>query len=891
MCNKKKIVIVEDERIIAEDIKASLLFLGYEVLAIFSKGEELLANVSALRPDLVLMDIMLAGDLNGIETAERLRQILSVPIIYLTAYSNSEFLAKAKITTPFGYLIKPFEERELHATLEMAFYRVELEEDIRLTKANYNALFKSIRNPIFILDKHDLKILNWNDRALDLYGYSEQELPAKSIFDLSEESDHQQIKKAFQKEASSENILFRQFDKSRNELFVNFSIQELIYEKTPTWLCIIQDRSLQLLTEKKFEVSRSRLSAIIQNVPNIVLYEIGLDRRFISENITVLIKNTSDNPIRNKADFFKLLHPDDRYIVQKKIQQWVRNGKKGLLTIWYRVDNKAGKFIWIEDRLVEVIPEDGNRYISGVLIDNTNLKEAEFSLRKSHSRYRAIVEDQTEFICRFNTDFVLTFVNEAFCRFFRKMNSDCVGQNWLEVVQPVNQKEVISKVNSLSIKNPSNNYEFWLNDSSGKRFFTEWIFRMIFNDEGEFIEYQAVGRDSTIRKNIEEEKETIREQLYQSQKMEVLGKLAGGIAHDFNNLLTAINGYADMAIRKSDSDSNLLHDLKIIKDCGEKAARLTQQLLGFSRKQIVQQNVIDLNEIIEKLLDMLNKLIGENIELILSLTGEPAIILADASQIEQVMINLIVNARDAMPNGGQIIIETHNEAIAEDHSYFPKIKKIGNFVMISVKDNGTGIADDVLEKIFEPFFTTKEFGKGTGLGLATVYGIIKQNNGFIFVNTKPGLGSEFIIFLPQSAGEVSHPENKPKSEPQIKAIDPNKTILLVEDEDTIREFITSLLEEFHFKILSARNGEEGLELAVENEFDLLLTDVRMPRMSGVQLAEKLKSDKTDLRVIFMSGHSDDELTKKALQKSDTYFLQKPFSYEQLIEKISQVFGD
>lgn len=631
---QKRLLIVEDERIIAEDIKRTLIQYNYNVIDIISYGERVLERYKELNPDLILMDIMLAGNINGIETASKIKENYNVPIIYLTAYANEPILNSAKITEPFGYLIKPFEEHELHATIEMAFYRYSMERNLRDSEKKYRHLFNSIADPIFILTENGENFLDCNDVALNKYGYTRFELLS-----------------------------------------------------TPTFKLHIKDE-------------------------------------------------------------------------------------------WKEV------FFYLKDKDAKVSP-------------------------------------------------VFTHVK----------------QDGEKIIVELHKNKITYK------------------------------------DEKVLL---VIARDITKRIHIENEKQLVQEQLFQSQKMEVVGKLAGGIAHDFNNLLTAINGYSNLALKKVDEKSEAYNDIKVIKDCGERAARLTKQLLGFSRKQIAEKTNIDLNLTISELEKMLKRLIGEEIVLETSFQNSSCLIYADKSQLEQVLVNLVVNARDAIEDHGKITISTKKEKLTKDFCKKHNLDEKLDYVKISVVDEGEGMSKEIQAKIFEPFFTTKEVNKGTGLGLSTVFGIVKQNEGTIIVKSEVGKGSEFAIYLPQIHVEIS--EEKDSSSKTEELPTGNETILLVDDEDSIRGFLSEILYEQGYKIIEASNGMDGLKKfnEINGDIGLLITDITMPSMSGPELTEKLREIKSDIKALFISGNVDNEFYKTNKSNHNVSFLHKPFTYESIILKVREV---
>ncbi len=397
----------------------------------------------------------------------------------------------------------------------------------------------------------------------------------------------------------------------------------------------------------------------------------------------------------------------------------------------------------------------------------------------------------------------------------------------------------------------------------------------------------VLASDITARKQAEEALRQSEEQLRQSQKMEAVGKLAGGVAHDFNNLLTAITGYSDLSLRRLKPDEPLYHNLVEIKKAGERAAGLTRQLLALSRKQILQPKVLDLNQIIFETNKMLQRLIGEDIDLLVGLAPDLGKIKADPSQIEQVLLNLSVNARDAMPQGGKLTIETTDVYLDEDYVGRHAAVRAGHYVVLAVSDTGCGMDAATQARIFEPFFTTKEVGKGTGLGLSTVYGIVKQSGGNVYVYSEVGHGTTFKVYLPR----VDQPAAELSAGP-VETAQPLgcETVLLVEDEEMVRHLAKEILQENGYQVLEAQHGRAALYIAEQHQgpIHLMLSDVVMPQMSGRALAEQLGQLRREVKVLYMSGYTDDAIVHHGVLDEGMAFIEKPFSPAALARKVREV---
>ncbi len=407
-----------------------------------------------------------------------------------------------------------------------------------------------------------------------------------------------------------------------------------------------------------------------------------------------------------------------------------------------------------------------------------------------------------------------------------------------------------------------------------------------YNKHKELVGVVHVVRDITSQKEAEERHENLQAQLNQVQKMESVGKLAGGIAHDFNNMLSAIIGYCEIILLTQPEDSKLREDVEAIKDSGEKAAGLTRQLLAFSRKQVLEVRPLDLNSVVEGMVKMLARVIGEDVSLDLHL--EPGIrrVVADRTQLEQILLNLGVNARDAMPNGGRLMIETSLVELDKNFVDQHAESQAGAHILLAVTDTGTGMPEEVRQKIFEPFFTTKEVGKGTGLGLSTVYGIVKQHGGQIYVYSEHGKGTTFKIFLPASQSKGFEEDKQ-----QVETIPAGQeTVLLAEDDATIRRMIKTSMEAEGYTILEATDGQEAIEVSnsFEGDIHLLLTDVIMPKKNGQELANTLQQKRPEMEVIFMSGYTDDAISHHGVLEPGVHFIQKPITPSILAKKLREV---
>jgi len=412
----------------------------------------------------------------------------------------------------------------------------------------------------------------------------------------------------------------------------------------------------------------------------------------------------------------------------------------------------------------------------------------------------------------------------------------------------------------------------------------------LYDKTGKHITIVGFAEDITEQKILEEEKQNLETQLFQSQKMEAIGRLTGGIAHDFNNMLTIILGYSDFILSKIDESNQLYQPLQEMKKAAIRSAELTQKLLAFSRQQIINPRRLNLNEELRDMEKLLRRIIGEDIKLEFVLADELWDIFLDPTQLNQIVLNMVVNSRDAMPDGGTITIETQNVSIDDNYCIKHLGFTPGDYVMFAISDTGIGIDKEILPHIFEPFFTTKGIGKGTGLGLSTVYGIVKQNKGYINCYSEPGRGTTFKIYFPKHIGDK---EKASITDSEAKISTGHETILLVEDEDIVREFTKDVLMQLGYNVLEASDPEEAINLCKDYDKDihLILTDVVMPNMDGKKLYEEISTIRPSIKVLFMSGYTANAIAHKGVLENGTQFIHKPFTMNSLAKKVREILDE
>ena len=576
---------------------------------------------------------------------------------------------------------------------------------------------------------------------------------------------------------------------------------------------------------------------------------------------------------------FEQIHPDDRAHVKKAAED-ARSSGSGK-TLEYRLRHKNGAWLVLESTSSVIRNEKGEpEKLVIVNRDVSERKRAEEALRRSEAGFQSAVEHAPYGIYRATTAGRFLQVNPALQKMIgyelkeELLNKDLPTEIFRQPAEYQRLTELLARTQE------SKDVELEWKRQDGALITVHCSGRRVNDENGAPAYFEVFAEDVT-------EKRVLEKQLRMAQKMEAIGRLSGGIAHDFNNLLGVIIGYSRVLKRELGTNTVLCEHALEIEKAGQRAASLTKQLLAFSRQQVLTPAVLNLNSLAADMEKMLPQLLGEDIEVSLVLDPNLGNVKADQSQVEQVIMNLAVNARDAMPAGGKLKIETTNVQLDQAYVRNHPGSKIGNFVLLTVTDTGTGMDAATLTHIFEPFFTTKELGKGTGLGLATVYGIVKQSNGYIGLDSAPGRGTSFQIYLPRYAGQPVVEELKPGPPDNLRG---TETILLVEDSEPLRKLAMTYLDSSGFRVLSAESGEDALEVASRfgGNFDLLLTDVVMPGMNGRVLAEHMLQRQPGMKVLYMSGYTDSFIAGHGVLDPGIHLLHKPFIEEVLIRKVREV---
>ena len=633
--------------------------------------------------------------------------------------------------------------------------------------------------------------------------------------------------------------------------------------------------------QELLQKERETFFPILHKAPyGIVL--IDIDGKFIYINPAFTnITGYTLGDISSGRDWFHVVSPFLEYR-QEIINSRKRDAIDKSIEKGFSIICKNGEIKQIECK--PTLLDDGRIVV--ILSDITERKRAEEALSHSEEQYRLIAENTTDLICTLDLQGNFHYVSPSFKEALGYSSEELKGLNAFSLIHPDDLETTMKTYQQAFINKEGRHAEFRYRHKNGTWRVFESVGNWVFNGNGTPRESVIVSRDITERRQTEEKMAALQEQLAQSQKMEAIGRLAGGIAHDFNNILAVIQGYSDLCLRNIPKEDSLREDIQAITNAVKRAANLVSQLLTFSRRQTMEMEVIDLNPLLRDLEKMLCRVIGEDIELVTILADDLGRIKADSGQIEQILLNLAVNSRDAMPSGGKLTIETTNVTLKETYNQGHPGLAPGHYVMVSITDTGLGMSQEVKERIFEPFFTTKEMGKGTGLGLSMVYGIVKQSGGHIRVDSEPGKGTVFRVYLPRVDEPAVEVEEKEIGGAPLG----KETILVVEDEEEVRRLAVRILERHGYRVLEASCVEDALVLCKDcrEPIHMVLTDVVMPEMSGPQLAEQLLFLHPQLKVLYMSGYTDNAIVHYGMLKDGVSYIQKPFTIDGLARKMREV---
>ena len=729
---------------------------------------------------------------------------------------------------------------------------------------------------------HDSNFLKVNKAACEMLGYRKSELLNLGIKDVDLMFPMEKWSTHWLELKKEGYLHFESLYLTKDGRYIPVDISANFFElEGKEFYCsIVRDMTEQKRAQQALQQSKDQIAMVLQGSQlGFWDWKISTGEVVRNEHWAEMLGYTLPEIKFTVKNWDTLIHEDDRASAWKSINDHLE-GRTPMHSAEYRMRCKDGQWKWISDKakIVEYTADGKPVRICGTHQDITERKQVE----AEREQLLAAIEQSGEIVVITNAKGSIQYVNRAFEKVTGYSREEVLGQN-PRILKSGEQDESFYRQLWETISGGDTFQGKMINKRKDGRIYTEdATISPVFDIGGQIVNYVAAKRDITAQLQLQA-------QLIQAQKMESVGRLAGGVAHDFNNLLSVILGYTEMALDQIDPSDPLHGDLQEILNAGRRSADITQQLLAFARKQTIVPKVLDLNEVVGSMLKMLQRLIGEDI----SLSWMPGSILGqvkiDPSQLDQLLANLCVNSRDAITGVGKLIIATKMAHLDETYCANNKGSYPGDYVHLVVCDDGCGMEKETLDKVFEPFFTTKGIGKGTGLGLATVYGIVKQNNGFINVQSEPGLGTTFNIYLPVHIAEAGDIQEKAATEIELSH---GETVLIVEDEIAVLELTKIMLARLGYTVLIAGTPGEALLLVEEygDKIHLLITDVVMPEMNGRDLARQLKIITPGIKTLFMSGYTSDIIAHRGILDEGVDFIKKPFSSRDLATKVREVLG-
>ncbi len=759
------------------------------------------------------------------------------------------------------------------------------EELLREREDFLSTILDTTADGFYVMDPEGV-ITDVNDAYCSFSGYAREEIIGLHINDIDAEETPAQTKERIHRIITNKTELFETSHRREDGSVFPVEIATTFINKGGgKFVCFARDLTDRKLAEDELK-SNYALLQIAGETARFGGWSVDLEKNICTWSDAVAdihdVPHGYSPPVQEAINFYA---PKWREKITQCFSACVKEGNS--YDEEMEIFTQKGKYVWVR-AIGKAVKNEKDKVIKvqGSFQDITDKKQAEEALRESEEKLQALFSAMTEMVVVHELlfddkgmpcNYRILDCNQAFCRITKIKKETAVGQTATQVynTDSAPYMDVYSRVAQSG--KPDEFVTYYA--SMDKHFLVSVV-----SPRKNF--FATITSDITEIMRAEAEREKLQDQLNQAQKMESVGRLAGGVAHDFNNMLSVILGHTEMAMGGIEPSAPLYANLHAVRQAAKRSADLTRQLLAFARKQIIAPKITDLNEIVEGILVMLRRLIGEDIELTWLPGKKLAPVKVDPSQIDQILANLCVNSRDAIDDVGKITIETaavaFDEAYCAEHAGF----KPGEYILLALSDDGCGIDRETLDHIFEPFFTTKEQDKGTGLGLASVYGAVKQNNGFINVYSEPGQGTTVRIYLPRYTANSAGVAEKAPDYPAERG---HETVLLVEDEPMILEMTTRMLERLGYTVLTAGTPNEAVRLAQKHpaRIDLLLTDVVMPEMNGRDLAKNLLSIYPDIRQLFMSGYTANVIAHHGVLDEDVHFIQKPFSIRDLAEKVRE----
>ncbi len=757
--------------------------------------------------------------------------------------------------------------------------KIESKNNLSKSDESFFKLFYASTNPMAITTIEEGRIIDVNKAFILLTGYRSKDLIGRTTVEHGIWADSQQrsrIIRSLQEQGIVHNTEVAVRAKDGNIHTVLFSIEKAIIGREPYLLSTAVDITDQKHTERELRESEEKYKKLVdQSLQGLAVIQ---NERFVfcnSKFAEISGFSVEELLSLSSEEMMKIVPLND---LERAYERRLASteGRHAPANYEYRALKKSGAEVWLEV-YCSAIQYAGKPAIQAAFMDITERKKALENLQKALDWQKAIFEGSRDAVMISNKNSKIIDANEKACQLSGYSKEELLNMQ----AGDLNKTADPSVLESLRLRILNGEDilgETQIHTKDGREIDVEFGHsRVVISGE---VYIYSICRDISNRKRLEK-------QFQQAQKMEAIGVLAGGIAHDFNNLLNVINGYSELALEELGSDHSARPDIEQVIRAGQQAASLTSQLLAFSRKQILKPEIMNLNDTVSEMSAMLSRLLGEDIEIATIAEPNLGFINADPAQIQQIIMNLAVNARDAMPKGGSLTIETANFEFDQNYIDSHSAAHSGSYVMLAISDNGIGMDAATQARIFEPFFTTKGEGKGTGLGLSTIYGIVKQNNGFIWVYSEPGKGATFKVYFPRTEGRImpAAAENKSKRESRG-----SETILVVEDETPVLALTSRILTKHGYTVFRAASANEGLEISQKHagKIHLVVADAVMPGMGGKEFVSRIKIDRPDIKALYTSGYTDKAIVHHGILDSDVAFLQKPFTIENLTRKVREV---
>ncbi|HDR04107.1 MAG TPA: PAS domain-containing sensor histidine kinase, partial [Candidatus Marinimicrobia bacterium] len=790
---------------------------------------------------------------------------------YIVPLNDNEGKVEKIYTIILDITAKKIAEQELQKSEERSRAIVEAIPDI-MFRISDDGLFLDCHTP----DEALLLI-----PSKDIIGKKMKDIMPPHLYELTKEKMAEAL--------SSGNLLNYDYSLTINETLQYFDAR-MVPARENEVLVIVRD-----ITERRHAInalaeSEARLRALINSTPDIICFKDGQGRWLVANDADLELfqlkgidyKGKSDKELAEYSPFYRealvfcaetdeLAWQDDKPSRSEEI-----------------IPIPDGRFRTYDLVKVPLFESDGAR--KGLVVygrDITDRITAEKTIRGSELKFRRIFESLDDIYYMVDNEGIIKLLSPSVTVISGYFPEELIGKPVTMLYNNVEDRTPL--IEQLHTQGFLKDYEVILKKKNGESLICSLTARLVYDENNERAGVSGILRDITERKLAESEHERLIQQLHHSQKMESVGRLAGGVAHDFNNMLQGILGYSSLAIDHLDAQSPIHEYLAEIQKAAERSANLTRQLLAFARRQNVKPVLLNLNDTVGTMLNMLLRIVGEDISLSWNAASDLKMVKIDPSQVDQILANLVVNARDAIVGNGKIEISTQAVIISSNQDFLTQELKPGEYVLLSVSDNGKGMDEATQKMIFEPFFTTKGVGEGTGLGLATVYGIVSQNQGSITLESKPDAGTVFKIYLPAYEATDTEAEQAKRPPDDISGIE---TVLMVEDEEVILDTGKYLLEDLGYKVLTALSPQEAIRISEEfkGHIDLLITDIVMPKMNGRELAKRLQAQRPGMKALFMSGYTSDIIAEKGFLDPDLAFIEKPFSIVALGRKVRQVLA-